>query len=303
MVPLTYVIPFTISLSVHFYRAAKTYASRFTLVIYKTIWECIYANNFTRNHFTSDVIQLLSILVSVTSLAWAMVSYTKARTQYKHRLQQTSRPTKCGKVILFIRDTLCLFLWRFCTIGSRVIVFALPFVVRNWSSHNGFVPYYVLICLLSIWVGPQFLEACLPYGNTCREMCTDTFVIVNFMDFHDDCSGPSRMRATIYYCVLFILTSVLMIMWQVLVPLNGDLKTTVTVLSIIASVLFLIGMVFMTLHYSCCHENRENIRKWVPYNKKHLWGLKGHPIIIVFSVMLFCVLIEVGVIVYERLAN
>ena len=215
--------------------------------------------------FTSDV-QLLSVIVSVLAIAWAMVAFQKARTISKHR-QQKDR-SFCGKVIHFIRGTLYLFLWRCCTIGSRVIVFALVWIVpvSTWSSSTWKIIY--IACAVFLILVPGMLSFVLPLDV--KPSTIDAFFFVNILDIHYNCSGHSRNHATVYYCVVFVLTSITMGMWYV----EGILKDDITVvfLSILASVLFFVGIVFMTLHYSCCHENKKNIRKWVPCNKMHLRG-------------------------------
>ena len=197
-----------------------------------------------------------------------MVAHTKARTLDKHHLQQNRKC--CGNVINFIRGTLCMFLWRFCTIGSRVIVFTLLWIVSasqsltiTWGSqcvamHARAVIQYICAAVLVLVPGTLSAE----FAPNFRAPYT---IFLNFLDFIDDCSGHSRMRATVYYSLVFVLTSLSMITWYVAFPLKDDL--TFTVLWVIASVLFFMGIASMMLQYSCCHENKENIRKCVPCNE------------------------------------
>ena len=94
-------------------------------------------------------------------------------------------------------------------------------------------------------------------------------VFFNCLDFnHDSISSlfnvvHSANQATLYYFVIFIITVVIIVTWYIMIPIKDDRVVTVLLLPT-ASALFILGIMFMMLHYSCCHHKREYIRQQVP---------------------------------------
>lgn len=61
-----------------------------------------------------EMIQLLSMLSSLISMAWALASYQRA---LRYSLEEKKNMTLCGTIVLII--------WRFFDISSRVIALGL----------------------------------------------------------------------------------------------------------------------------------------------------------------------------------
>ena len=228
--------------------------------------------------FSSDVVPILSILLSVISLAWAVVANRKAWSFLKQFKRLARKPlAKWDKVIHFIQSTLCMFLWRICTVGSRVIVFALALRVCL-QGFNHSILYGIVVAISAILL--VFVPGILSYDLNTRTSKSNAVsssimsIFFNCLDFHDvdfhgedaahiDASSPSRKQATVYYCVVFIITVVIVGTWYVMIPIKDDHVVTVLLLPT-TTVLFILGIIFMVLHYSCCHHNRKKIRKWIP---------------------------------------
>ena len=227
-------------------------------------------------YFSSDVIPILSIIVSVLTLAWAVTASSKARSVVK-QCDRSSRKfviktqTKWDKVIYFIQSTLCMFLWRICTVGSRVIVLALALRV-GLQGFNYSVLYGIVLTINAILL--VLVPGIILYGvstgtSKMKAVSSLLFVLVNYLEFCDNGgefffgvprveSNSSRKQATVYYCDLFIVTVAVVITWYIMIPIKDDRVITVLLLPI-TSVLFILGIVFMMLHYLCCHHKREDI--------------------------------------------
>ena len=199
------------------------------------------------------------------ALAWAVVVHTKFWRLLKQEEEGYSKGTCYDKAVHFIQDTLCMFLWRFCTIGSRVIVLALAFRLGlQCFSHS--ILYGSIITISAI----LFVVA---MGNVLAPHESIFFVLFNTLDYINVelVEGfTTRKRAILYYCVEFILQFLMVIIWYVMIPIKND--HSVTVLLCLASLLFIMGIMFMACHYTCCHEHKAYIKKRVKEKiKKWSW--------------------------------
>ena len=237
--------------------------------------------------FSSDVIPFLSIIISIVSLAWAIVANSKAYTLVKYPQSQPAK-TVCSTVVHFIQSTLCMLLWRFCTVGSRVIVFALVLRVGLQAfSHSVLYGTIITISAILLVLAPAILLYGLCTGTSFLSWFAGLMeIFISSLDFSkhgllvhylspDDYlhrlivrNYQSRKQMSAYYCVVFITTVVMVITWYVMLPIKDD--HTVTMLLVLALLLFILGIVFMIVHYTCCHHNREDIRKWIPCNDLQL---------------------------------
>ena len=228
--------------------------------------------------FFSDPIQFLSIMSSIISLSWAVVSHNKAFTLKKASIKRHGNVLQgtCPKIKYFIRSTVCLFLWRFCTVCSRVIVFALALKVCL-HSFNHYVLYSIIITFSTILlVAAPGMLSYIVERNPRRKPMNALWKVISFVIFTLDFvyeilkagrskHGKFRQRATTYYCFVFIVTFLTVITWYIMIPIRDD--NTFIVLLVFALVLFFMGIAFMMIHYMFCHNSRKDIRKWIPCNE------------------------------------
>ena len=232
-------------------------------------------------YFSSDV---MSIILSMISLAWAVVANRKACTVLKQfNKLDTKSQTKYDKVVDLMQSTLFMFLWRLCTVGSRVIVFALALRVGLQGFSNSVLHGIVItISAILLVLAPGIISSCvlsnrygIGYGyiiigktHAANRLMK---VFFNCLDFNHVSSSDfvkvhGRNQAILYYFVTFIITGVVVVTWYIMIPIKHDSVVTVFLLPI-ASVLFILGIMFMVLHYSCCHHNRKTIRTRTPCHK------------------------------------
>ena len=188
-----------------------------------------------RSFFQTPVIQSMSIIASLTSLSWSLVSY--------HQMLRMSMPCKIN---MNWKGMIVQFFWRFFMIGSRVLVLAL-FSAR-WQ-------YYVGIFCLIHW-GMAFLWILSMKTCFCRSRCEEVgynalLAVMFIFCYFNPVDSPTRWRYTIYYVTAFIENSILLALFF----LQTDNRFLFLDLAGMSGhyVAFLLGLTFMVscflLHY------------------------------------------------------
>ena len=95
----------------------------------------------------AGVAQLFSITTSILSMAWGMASYYQTNKKYLPG-DQTN-----GGFKQFIQDYVCLFLWHFFIIGTRVVAIAM---------FASYFKYYVFIVVTAHYICMLVWLLCLP---------------------------------------------------------------------------------------------------------------------------------------------
>lgn len=193
-----------------------------------------------RSFFQTPVIQTMSILASLTSLSWSLVSY--------HQMLRMSMPCKIN---MNWKGMIVQFFWRFFMIGSRVLVLAL-FSAR-WQ-------YYVGIFCLIHW-GMAFLWILSMKTCFCRSRCEEVgynalLAVMFIFCYFNPVDSPTRWRYTIYYVTAFIENSILLVLFF----LKTDSRFLFLDLAGISGhyVAFILGLTFM-VSYFLYHDTSLNL--------------------------------------------
>ena len=197
-------------------------------------------------------LQIIGVLSSWISLAWSFVSFA---TALRHTLPGKARMRTSGKIGMFV--------WRFFTIGSRVISLAL------FGAAFGFFVTLAMIgghcVVMVIWMLQVHSMYCriqhrhsdgrVTYTHSpCSEYCFRFLAaFIQIFAFFNLAEGRTRLRALTYYTIIFIENISMVVAWYI----TASTRTAHDWFQgpALALVLggFFVGIIFQVLYYKCCH--------------------------------------------------
>ena len=209
------------------------------------------------------VLQVCGCIFSLVSLATALVSFQKAL-----RLSQADTKAK-----LSIPGMAVQFLWRVCTIASRVLAFALfasyfhVWVIVAAAAHWLLSLIFVCVqqtnyCMLEDDEGHQNHSRVLEYLFRFLTAFVHVFCFFNLIE------GHTRLRCLVYYCVVFLEDLAMVIALYFTASAANQTSWYILPGVILVPLLFLLGIGFQVFYYLKCHPNNtspdhENIHTWV----------------------------------------
>uniref|UniRef100_A0A182T134 XK-related protein n=1 Tax=Anopheles maculatus TaxID=74869 RepID=A0A182T134_9DIPT len=189
------------------------------------------------------VLQMLSIVSAMGSIAWCMASHYRC-----------VRFARLDKRHIPWSGTIVHIAWQFSVTVARVLAIA--------TVASVFPIYTALACaihalLMAVWVfcyeRPRFCGDS-PAQRTLLSCAFGTVFIFNYIPLHE---GPTRLRYTLFYVVCFLETVVCSVLYALFVR-NPTIQRSVLwtgVLSCFPIVTFVIGICLMVVFYRYCHPN------------------------------------------------
>lgn len=185
---------------------------------------------------------MTAIIASLFELSWSLSSYHRS---LRRSVPDKKNMTHCGAFLQFI--------WRFFTIGSRIIAVALftaeygywicPIAIGHWG-------------IMTIWImhqGTRFCDNKLGEPRPCQEylfnMILGTIYFFCFLNVKDE---PTRYKYLSYYIISFIENASLILLWYIKSDPNKwyHIPALVGVFGAFAA-----GIMFMFIYYWCFHPN------------------------------------------------
>ena len=193
-----------------------------------------------RFEIESDLFTALAAGSSVVSLAWAIVSYTKALRDF------LGKGASMSWIGFFLQ-----IIWRLSMVASRVVALVL------------FASYNTLLLIIAMAIHWLFMTTCLVLQHTqfcvdennrnhlCREYLFD-FVIgfVYIFSFFNTKDGMTRIRVIPYYAIMLFENTVFVVLWYPFRTLYGDVE--IASLSIVWGG-FGLGVLCMISYYQFYH--------------------------------------------------
>ncbi|XP_067119472.1 XK-related protein 4-like [Centruroides vittatus] len=193
-------------------------------------------------HQLTEYLQLASVATSLFELAWALASY--------HRAIRRSSPDKRN---MSRTGTALQFLWRYCTIGSRVVALALfaseykywliPLCIGHWG-------------VMSVWVMHQqtrFCDTDTGEPRPCHEylfnMVIGAIYLFCFLNVKEE---PTRRKYAAFYVIVFLEDASMIVLWYL--KCDTHLWYRYPALGGVIGAFFL-GIVFMLIYYRYFHPN------------------------------------------------
>lgn len=169
---------------------------------------------------------MFSIVASLISLSWSLVSYL--------RILRMSLPTK---VNMSWPGTIVHFFWRLFMIASRVLALAL------FASQ---FTYYIGIVCLSHWL-VMFLWIISMKTTFCNNLLEELFYnavlgVIFIFCYFNPVDSPTRRRYSFYYSFIFVENSILIYFWYRACDLNKWYRLPGFVACFVC---FFLGLVFM----------------------------------------------------------
>jgi hypothetical protein len=194
------------------------------------------------SHLTAEYVQMASILSSLFEISWSIASYNRALRR--------STPNKRNATRF---ATIVQFLWRFCTISSRVLAVGLfisefsywvcPVAIGHWG-------------IMTIWLMHQqtrFCDTDTGEARPCQEylfnMIIGAIYLFCFVNVKDE---PTRYKYLAYYLIAFVQNISFIVLWY----LKSDPLKWYHIPALIAVVAaFLLGILLMLIYYWFLHPN------------------------------------------------
>lgn len=194
---------------------------------------------------------LLSVGISLSSIAWSMVSYSHAfRLYYKGKGYGL-----CGYT--------CQILYRLFMISSRIAALVLFATEFSWIVIIiAFIHWLLMIAWLS-YEGSAFCSS----PNKIMESFWEKLFLMSVGFVYVFCfinikEGTTRTRVMAYYVLFFVENSLLIAVWYAT-------RTKFEILEIGAICIiwggFLLGIIFMLLHYKFFHPNQDITEGWCTF--------------------------------------
>ncbi|CAG2103222.1 unnamed protein product [Medioppia subpectinata] len=193
-------------------------------------------------NLSKEYVQMAAIISSLFEMSWSMASYNRALRRSTPNKLNVSRMA-----------TITHFLWRFCTIGSRVLAIALftseysywvcPVAIGHWG-------------VMTIWIMHQQTRFCdsergdqRPCHEYVFNMIVGAIYLFCFLNVKDE---PTRYKYLSFYTIVFSENISFIILWYVRSdPLNWyHTPALATVLGA-----FGVGMLLMLIYYWFLHPN------------------------------------------------
>ncbi|KAK4288125.1 hypothetical protein Pmani_038831 [Petrolisthes manimaculis] len=188
--------------------------------------------------------------VSCNKLAWHL-----ANTKDKGTIPQQHHQGRSSKGVLSWPAEMAIYCWQLLAIGSRVIAYALLWVVHfDWL----WLPITLRWCLHALWI--YFDVAGMSLVNSIA------FGGVYLFSFVTTAPGRQILRISLYYTITFGEHIIIALLWHFGDPTNyyHDIGLGVMFGGSLG------GLLFLSLYYSCCHPDREEV--WLRYwwrNRKY----------------------------------
>lgn len=201
-----------------------------------------------------DWITILSVLLSITSLGWSIVSYT-------HALRLSAKDkglSVCGYTFQVT--------YRLCMVASRVVALVLFATQFEWVVFVVcFVHWIVMICWLH-FQGTKFCSSPnTPDRSEAVEKCLDRLFSVLMGFIHIFCfintqEGATRQRVMTYYVLIFVENTLMIAAWY---PTRRNSFGWLEY-SAASFVLggFLLGLISMLIYYKLFHPNQDITAGW-----------------------------------------
>ncbi|UYV79508.1 XKR6 [Cordylochernes scorpioides] len=180
---------------------------------------------------------VLSIFLSLCSMSWCLAFY-----------QRALRHTQDDKCNLNLPGLIMQFVWRFLTIGSRVLALAL--------FASTFRYYVLLVCLIRYLLMTTWILSMKTsfYDNKCEEFFYNCVLGVMYIFcYFNPKDTPTRRRYTIFYLLTFVENTLLISLWF---RETADCPPWYRLPAVLAQpLLFLLGLLFMVsvpLDYLLC---------------------------------------------------
>ena len=181
----------------------------------------------------------MSALSSLISLSWALEAYHKA---LRESLEDKIDIGYWGFALRFI--------WRICMISSRVTAMALFALHFQWWIFPVMFVHWVAMAAWLIWQKTEFYD-------TRREEIPFVCVIavVHIFCFFNMKEGRTRMRASLYYILIFFENSAMVILWYIYSGMYIVQSHGIIALSFVLAGFFA-GILTMSIYFVCFHPNR-----------------------------------------------
>ncbi|KAG8198898.1 hypothetical protein JTE90_015110 [Oedothorax gibbosus] len=197
----------------------------------------------TPNSYTwTEIIQLISMFLSLCSMAWALASYQRA---LRYSLEDKKNLTICGTAVQVV--------WHFFDIASRVIALGLFASV--------FPNYMFIVCAAHYVV--MFIWIRIMGTNFCDSKCGEFFYnivlgIIFIFCYFNPKDSPTRRRITFYYVLAFLENSAFMSCWFIFSAAHVSYKYPSMFMQFLS---FVLGIVIMIIYYLLLHPTK-NISVW-----------------------------------------
>lgn len=167
-----------------------------------------------RFEIESDLFTALAAGSSVVSLAWAIVSYSKALRDFLGK----------GSSISWIGFFLQI-IWNLSMVASRVVALVLfASYYTSWLA----VAMVIHWSVMTIWLVCQHTKFCVDESgrkHLCREYLFDAVIgFVYIFSFFNAKDGMTRIRVIPYYVIMLSENTVFVVMWYPFRTLYGDIE-------------------------------------------------------------------------------
>ena len=169
-----------------------------------------------------------------------------------------------------VSSKIAMFLWRFFTIGARMIALALFATAFGFWATLALVGGHLLVMIFwmllqnSIYCSVEIKDEdgkIKVEEHPCKEHCFRAMTAFTLVfSFFNISEGRTRLRSLVYYTVIFAENMVMIIAWYVTASTqtNAWYHTPAIIMVIFG---FLLGILFQILYYKCCHP--------IYYSKEH----------------------------------
>ena len=196
--------------------------------------------------FVSELLQIATVITSLVSISWAVVSYRRMR-----RLLYKEKTTIPGLVIEF--------LWFLFVIGVRVLAIAL-FTSRFqvWLLAVVAIHCVVTVTLMITSNTVKFGEDEVGLLGLMFLVPVNTLCVFVFGEQH------TRLRYAIYHCIMYTENVVMAVLWYS-ATYTQDLWYHIPCMAIILFG-YIVGVIFQVIFYLKFHPPKEEIKCCVPCN-------------------------------------
>ncbi|ELU04625.1 hypothetical protein CAPTEDRAFT_173571 [Capitella teleta] len=199
------------------------------------------------------ILQVLGLISSMITLATVLVSFQKS---LRLSLPEKAKLTFGGMAMQF--------LWRVCTISTRVLALAL------FASSFHFYVFVVVAVhwmIMMVWVVKQDTKYCMLsdadgtfHHSRPFEFCFRFLAaFVHIFCFFNLIEGHSRLRCVFYYALIYVENVILVVTWYVTATTNNELSWYYLPSIVVVLFVFWVGIGFQVVYYLCCHPNNLSV--------------------------------------------
>jgi len=187
--------------------------------------------------------EIVSIFLSITSIAWGLVAYHKAL-----------RFSRSDKLNVSHISCISIFLWRFFMLFPRVLLIALFASVFPAWHLAVFIGGHFFVML--VWTLVQPSGFC---SSPVEERVFRFFAaVIHVFVFFNLLEGRTRFRSATFYTIAFIEQVAVVALWLCFASDHHSLTTKLTLIAVVFGSFFL-GIFFMVFHYVKLHPNKADI--------------------------------------------